>query len=345
MNELTERQKFILTLVIHEHIHSADPVGSNSLVKKYNLGMSSATVRNEMAALTDLNYLRQPYISAGRVPTEEGYRYFVGHLPSNTGLPDATRHTISHQFYQMHHDIEQWMRLAVSVLADQTSAAALVTLPHPDEPHIKHLELISTHGSQVLMVLVMVGGQIHQRFFTLTEPAQQEHLSTVAERITKRFSGKGVEAIREGRSQLHDLELNIIDMVIEEMQLISASVAGEIYTDGLTNVLSKPEFADSEEARRALHVLEEHSFLQDLLVRSAVLSNNIGGVQVLIGGEGTWDELRQFSIVLARYGSPGLASGALGVLGPIRMPYGRSISTVRFLSGLLSDLVSEVLVD
>ncbi len=114
--------------------------------------------------------------------------------------------------------------------------------------------------------------------------------------------------------------------------------------DGLTNVLAEPEFAGSEDARRALRILEERSTLQDLLSRS-VPQGTIGGVQVLIGGESSWDELRQWSMVLARYGSPGYATGMLGVLGPMRMSYGRSISVVRFLSGLLSDLVSETLVD
>ncbi len=114
--------------------------------------------------------------------------------------------------------------------------------------------------------------------------------------------------------------------------------------DGLTNVLAEPEFTGSEDARRALRILEERSLLQDLAARSA-LSNTQGGIQVLIGGEGTWDELRQWTLVLGSYGTPGLATGTLGVLGPLRMSYGRAISTVRFLSGLLSDLVADTMMD
>jgi heat-inducible transcriptional repressor len=114
--------------------------------------------------------------------------------------------------------------------------------------------------------------------------------------------------------------------------------------DGLTNVLAEPEFSSSEEARRGLRLLEERSLLDDLLSRT-VLTSNYGGVQVLIGGEGTWEELRQCSVVLARYGAPGVVTGTLGVLGPLRMPYGRTISTVRFVAGLLSDFVAETLVD
>jgi heat-inducible transcriptional repressor len=344
MADLTERQKFILTLVIHEYIRSAQPVSSKYLVERYNLDMSSATVRNELAALTEAGYLRQPHTSAGRVPTEEGYRYFVGRLVQQTELPASTRSLISHQFYQTRQDTEQWMRLAASVLANQSRSASLVTSPHPEQARIKHLELIATRGRQVLMVLVLVGGEIHQQIFTLAEPATQEQLSAVADRLTHLFQGKGVEDLLAWKSQLQPLEQEIVDLVHAKLTRTDALVAGEIYMDGLTNVLSEPEFAESEEARRSLRLLEERSLLEDLLART-VMTSSIGGVQVLIGGEGTWEELRQVSVILARYGAPGLATGTLGVLGPLRMPYARAISTVRFVANLLSDLVSETLVD
>ena len=170
MKELTLRQKKILSLIIHEHIRSAEPVGSKHLVRKYKLNLSPATIRNEMAALTEAGYLRQPHTSAGRVPTEDGYRFFVGQLMNETSLPDNIRHTISHQFSQMENDIKEWMQLTASVLANQTHAASLVTAPQAVEARVKHVELISTHGRQVLAVLVLEGGQIHQNILTLEEP-------------------------------------------------------------------------------------------------------------------------------------------------------------------------------
>ncbi len=124
------------------------------------------------------------------------------------------------------------------------------------------------------------------------------------------------------------------------MQRTAKSLSGEVYTDGLTNVLSEPEFADSDEARRALRLFEEHSSLQDLLARTTT-NSAVGGLQVLIGGEGEWEELRQCSMVLARYGVPGFATGMLGVLGPMRMSYARTIPTVRYVAGLLSGLVND----
>ncbi len=345
MNDLTERQRFLLTLIVHEHIRSAQPIGSAHLVERYKLDMSSATVRNELAALTEMGYLRQPHTSAGRVPTEEGYRLFVSRLIQEPELPDATRRTISHQFYQMRSDVDQWMRLTASVLAHQSRAASLVTAPHPEQTRFKHMELIATRGRQVLMVLVTVGGEIQQRILTLSELVPQERLSEVAGRLSSLLEGKSAEAIHALQAGQPGLEQEMLGYVVEEMTQASNAVSGEVYLDGLANVLAEPEFAGSEEARKALRFLEERTLLQDLATR-ALATTNPGGVQVLIGGEGTsLSELRPFSLVLARYGTPGIITGALGVVGPMRMPYARTISTVRFLAGLLSDLVTDTLVD
>ncbi|MCC6146951.1 MAG: heat-inducible transcription repressor HrcA [Anaerolineaceae bacterium] len=342
MSELTDRQKFILTLVVHEHIRSAAPVGSDLLVKNYQLDISSATVRNEMSALTELGYLRQPHTSAGRVPTEEGYRYFVSHLMRDTELPETTRRMISHQFHQTRNDADEWMRLAASVLARQSSVASLVTAPHPDKARLKHLELISTRGRQALMITVTIGGEIHQRIVTVNDPVTQEMLTITSQRLTGLFSGKGADEIQAWQAQLQGLDAEIAAWLVDEMIEADALGSGDIYLDGLKNVLAEPEFSGSEEARRALRLLEERPLLYDLLSNTKV-SNGIGGVQVLIGGEGAWDEFRQWSMVLAPYGQPGLATGTLGVMGPIRMPYGRAISAVRFLAGILSEMVTESL--
>lgn len=341
---LSERQKLILALVIRDYIETAQPVGSVSLVKRYKLDFSSATVRNDMVALTEMGFLRQPHTSAGRVPTEEGYRYFVRQLMGHTDLPAPTKRTIIHQFYQAGVDVDRWMHLAASVLAHQAQAASLITAPHPERVVFKHLELIRTHGRQVLMVLVLSGGEVNQQMLSLAEPVSQDQLSAVAQRINQNCAGLAVTAI-EGLKQPSDaLEQDILKLVTTEMQRSIRVVAGELYRDGLTHVLAEPEFGERAFARRALRLLEERPLLEDLLSRT-VLTDDPGGVQVLIGGEGTWEELRECSVVLARYGAPGLATGTLGVLGPMRMPYGRTISTVRFMAGLLSDLVEDMLTE
>ncbi len=340
--KLTDRQKLILTLIIHEHTRSAQPVGSNTLVDKFSLAMSSATVRNEMALLTEYNLLRQPHTSAGRVPTEEGYRYFVGNLLQKSGLPTNTRRTITHQFYQTRQDLEQWLRLAASVLANQSQAASLVTAPHSEKAIFKHLELIATRGRQVLMVLVLMGGEVRQQFITLENPVSQEQLSQIANHISDLCVHCDAERMAALRGQMNALGKDILDILVNEMALIEESTTGEIYLDGMTNVLSEPEFSESDDARQALRIFEERSLLENLLA-STVMNTDVGGIHVLIGGEGNWEELRRCSLILARYGDPHTLTGSVGVLGPIRMPYDRTISTVRFVANVLSDLVLETL--
>lgn len=345
MEDLTERQRSILALIVQEYVRLARPIGSEYLVEHYHLMMSPATVRNEMVTLTDMGYLRQPHTSAGREPTEEGYRYFVGRLLHETSLPDATQRTINHQFYQMRFEVDQWMKLAASVLAQQSKAASLVTAPRPAKVTLKHLELVATRGSQVLMVLVLRGGELHQRLITLREPVPQEILSELAEHFNAAFQGMDWKTIHERQSELSDFEAEVAGELADLMRQIDQVAAGEIYVDGLTNVLAEPEFIGSEQALEVIRLIEEKSLIQELLAREDLLGPNIGNVQVLIGGEGKWEALRDWSLILARYGTPGQALGALGVIGPVRMYYGRGISVVRFLSGLLSDLISETIAE
>ncbi len=344
MEELTDRQKVLLTLITHEHINSAMPVGSKMLVERYNVGLSPATVRNEMAALTDLGYLRQPHTSAGRVPTEEGYRFFVGRLVNEREIPLSIRRTIIHQFYQMRNEVEQWVKLAGSILADQSKAASLITVPHPTLARLKHVEFIATRGSQVLVVLVLMGGEIRQSIQSLSDYVSQERLSQIANQITKSFQGLDIDKITQNKDVDDLLERELLGWVIKELQHADSLISGELFLDGITNVMAEPEFNDSDEARRTLKVFEERSMLQDVIERS-IQNGDEGSVQVLIGGDGAWEELKNCSIVLSKYGAPGVAFGTVGVLGPVRMPYGQTISAVRFMSGILSDMVSETMYD
>jgi heat-inducible transcriptional repressor len=339
MPMLSERQETILALIVHEYIETAKPVSSKHLVSKYNLGISSATVRNEMVALNDSNFIHQPHTSAGRVPTEEGYRYFVRRLLGDTELSSQDKRTISHQFHQARSEVDEWVRLAASVLAQHSRVASLVTAPHPERAVFKHLELISTSGHQVLLVLILQGGDVRQQMLSLSEVIDQERLSRVARQITAICHGKSADAIAKQALTVSDLAQDVIKLVAETMSRTDAVSAGEIHRDGLANVLNQPEFSNSESARQALRLLEEGGFFEEVLVKA--LTPQVSGVQVFIGGEGAWEELKDCSMVLARYGAQGYATGALGVLGPIRMAYGRTISTVRYVAGLMSDLVIE----
>jgi heat-inducible transcriptional repressor len=340
MSELTERQKTLLLVIIRDYIDAAQPVGSKRLVERYRLDFSSATIRHEMAELTEMGYLRQPHTSAGRVPTEEGYRCFVRALMNQAQLPESVRDTIVSQFHEARPGVEQWMQLAASVLAHQSQGASMVTAPRADKPHFQHVELISTQGRQFLMVLVLVGGEVSQQLLTLAEPASQAMLSQTATRLNSILAGRTMDEIAALAPRQDALEQDILTLIRSELRRSAESPSGEIYTDGLTNMLAEPEFSEPDSARRALKLFEERSALQDLLARTT-LNSAVGGLQVLIGGEGGWEELSECSMVLTRYGVPGLATGTIGVLGPMRMSYARTIPTVRFVAGVLSDLVND----
>jgi len=260
----------------------------------------------------------------------------------NVELPEKIQHTISHQFYQARPDVDQWMTLAASVLANQSQGVSMVTAPHVEQTRCKHVELISTQGRQVLMVLVMAGGEVAQQILTLAEPVTQERLSQAASHLNSLLAGLTVDAIASLSARQDALEKDILTLIGQDMRRAVDQVSGEIYTDGLTNVLSEPEFSESDDARRALKIFEERSTLQSLLARTTV-NSNIGGLQVLIGGEGEWEDLRQCTLIIARYGVPGMATGTLGVLGPMRMSYARTIPTVRYVAALLSDLVNDTI--
>ena len=340
MPNLTERQKTLLMLIIRDYIDTAQPIGSKRLAEHYHINLSSATIRNEMAALTEMGYLRQPHTSAGRVPTEEGYRYFVSEMMHSAQLPETVQHTISHQFYQSRPELDQWMTLAASILASQSQGVSVVAAPHVESTKFKHVELISTQGRQVLMVLVMLGGEVSQQILTLAEPVAQERLSGTATRLNGLLAGQTAQAISTLTVRPDPLDQDILLLILQDMRRLTEKASGEIYTDGLTNILGEPEFSEVDGPRRALKIFEEPATLQDLLAKTTS-NSNVGALQVLIGGEGEYDDLRQCSLVIARYGVPGMATGALGVLGPMRMAYSRTIPTVRFVAGLLSDLVSD----
>lgn len=336
MNDLTLRQQKVLGLVIRTYINTAQPVGSKALLEANDLGVSSATIRNEMAALEELGYLTHPHTSAGRMPTDKGYRFFVERLIGDAELPMTERNTIRHQFHQAKLEMSQWMQLASAVLARSARSAAIVTAPKVEQPRLRHLELISTQSQLVLMVVVFQGGTVRQRMLTLREPMDQHALSQTAAKFSSLCAGMDAAGIRNRMADAGDFENDVIKLLTDLMSASDSVPLNEVYRDGLTEVLQEPEFTRRSDANAIVTAMEQPTFLTD------VLSSPVGTVQVVIGGEGRWRELSSCSMVIARYGVEGFATGALGVLGPTRMPYGRAISTVRYVADLMSDLVSDL---
>lgn len=323
-----------MSQVIKAYVATAQPVSSKSLLEITGMHVSSATIRNEMAELEELGYLTHPHTSAGRVPTDMGYRYFVEHLLGESELPLQEQNTIRHQFHQARQEMGQWMQLAAAVLARSARSASLVTAPRLDSPILRRLELISTQSRLVLLVLVLEGGTVRQRMITLKEPVSQDALSQIGGKLNAQFAGDNVASMRAKFHSLADFELDVLNLVIELMET-GGQNAAETYRDGLKEVLREPEFTDQVGARAIVGAIEQPAFFEEI-------TPPVGTVQVVIGGEGRWRELSTCSMVVARYGVEGYATGTLGVLGPTRMPYSRAISTVRYVADLMSNLVSDL---
>lgn len=337
MGDLTPRQQLILGLVIRDYIATAQPVGSKT-IQNYGLGVSSATIRSEMAILEEHGYLIQPHTSAGRMPTELGYRYFVERLMRESRLPVEEQRTIRHQFHQVGVDLEQWMRLAASVLARTAYSAAVVTSPKTEQCRLRHLELISIRDTMGMLIVVLEGGMVQQQMLTLDEAMSQDTLTQSANRLNDLCIGATVHRVLARRRQVGAFEQQVLDVVVKIMKYVDDQASVHLYRDGLLNILHQPEFSVPEHARNVVHLLEDRSLLENLLTEML----EVGGVQVVIGGEGRWNELKECSLVVSPYGVAGEATGALGVMGPMRMPYSRAISTVRYVAGLMSDLFREL---
>jgi heat-inducible transcriptional repressor len=232
------------------------------------------------------------------------------------------------------------MPLAASTLAHTVRGAALVTAPQSEKARYKHLQLIATQGLGVLLVLVLRGGMVKQRMLTLVEPLMQEELAAASDRLNQACSGLTAGEIERDMGVLLEFERDVCGLVVDIMRRVDARSAGPIYSDGLSEVLQQPEFSEGERAQELVQVMEERSFLR--MVMEEALSPDVGNIRVLVGGEGQWDQLRACSLVLARYGVSDFSTGALGVVGPTRMFYGRAISAVRLVAGLLSDLVHDM---
>jgi heat-inducible transcriptional repressor len=230
------------------------------------------------------------------------------------------------------------MRLAASVLAHTAESAAVVTSPRTDVSHLKRVDLISIHETMALLIVVLEGGIVRQQMLTLDEPMTQDILTQVANRLNDLCEAGSAGRVAACRPQLGAFEQQLLDVVVQVMKRVDDQKGIHLYRDGLINILGQPEFSEAESARQVVRLLEDRTTLEQLLTEMLA----VGGLQVIIGGEGRWQDLRECSLVIAPYGVSGSATGALGVMGPMRMPYSRAISTVRYVAGLMSDLFRDL---
>lgn len=347
MIPLSPRKQEVLRVLVEEYIHSATPVASETLVRNYGLSFSSATVRHELAGLEEANLIYQPHTSAGRVPTDLGYRYFVEHLMQESALALNEQRLIRHQFYQVQDQLDQWVRLTASVMAQLLHSAAVMTPPRASEERLKHFEVLSVTDLSAHLVLVLTDGTVKQQRLLLETSVSQEELSASALKMNQFFAGKNSLEMKESLKQqdFSQTERLIGTTITRMLEQHGDPVGDTFYREGVVNILEQPEFTSmgaeqerSERVRKVMSVLEQHRFLPALTSHL----RDINGVQVIIGGENEWDEMKDVSLVVARYGQEGKVGGLLGVIGPTRMQYGRAIAVVRYMARVMNELLAEM---
>lgn len=338
-----ERRARILGHIVSEYVSTALPVGSQTVVRKYGLPISAATVRSEMARLEEDRLITHPHTSAGRIPSDKGYRFYVESLMEEEELPWGERRAIQERLRGMARVagraelMEEQARMAATVLAETVRNAAVATAPRAPRCRLQHLELVELSGPRALLIAVFSGAYVRQRVVDLAAPVDQDELTMTAGRLSESYGDLTADEVRSSDVALSPLEERVTKAVVELMAEDDQALYDQAYLEGLRNVLSQPEFSQTDAVIDLLCVLEEGNLMRAIPFES--LSGE--GVTVVIGEENREDVMRRCSVVLSRYGVPGMAVGALAVLGPTRMAYSRIIPTVRYLSSLMGQLVAQ----
>jgi heat-inducible transcriptional repressor len=335
---LTKRRTELLKTLVGEYIESASPIGSEAVARKHSLGVSSATVRNDMADLEEQGYISRPHHSAGAVPADKGYRFYVETLPQVEELPLAFQYTLRYQFTKAEPDIEGWTRLAATALAQLVNNAALVTYPREPESRLMRINLVQVQDSLAFLILVLQEVKLRKQLLPLSEPLSNDDLQTVANRLSTSLKGLSRQEILAATADASPFERTVTDMVLDIMEAEDRALYGDHYIEGLRHLLNQPEFSQGERAREIVDVLEDKDLPKVVLAEAP----EWGHMKVIIGEENRVTFLHPLSMVVCQYGLPGGGLGSISALGPKRMEYPRTIAGVRFISSLMTELLTQV---
>ena len=350
------RGQIVLSAIINEHFVTGEPVGSRAVSEKFSdtSPVSSATIRNVMSELEDFGFLEQPHTSAGRVPTDKGYRFYVDNLLGILSLSDEDLLLINKEFGLNEPDFQdtpdRLMEKTSHLLSALSKNIGIVVSPSLAQDPMQHIEFVNLSDKRVLVVLVSAPNKVHNKIIRLTETLTQEELNRTARYLNVEFGGKSLTEIRGRILNLMHEEKTLFDKMLQTaMILCSQSIESddatqsEVYVDGTSNLLSTNIFGDFERLRRLLHTIEEKSRLIQVLNECIGREHSLSGdVQVIIGSENSVDSFQNCTLITAPYhiGKDG-AIGALSVLGPTRIEYARVISIVGYIAKVLETMMSE----
>lgn len=342
---LDERKMRILQAVTDDYIVTAEPIGSRTVARRHDLGISPATIRNEMADLEELGYLQQPHTSAGRIPSDKGYRYYVDELMEPYPKTEAERELVRREVRARGHAqaMEELIFRAARLLSALSRYTALVAAPRLGAAEVHHLQLLPLDPRRILLVLVLRPGFVVNRMVSVGRLVAPGELQNLSEYLSRRLRGMTVSGL--GATLFSELREDIADPVLAEaaIELLEQALNGEhsesAYLDGITNILHQPEFRDVEKARELLGFLDDREQVAEMLAEYGKTS----GIRVTIGSEHPRAEMRACSVVTATYSIGSTVVGTLGVLGPTRMEYARAVALVEMVAESLSDTLTEAM--
>jgi heat-inducible transcriptional repressor len=338
---LTDRRALILRAIVSHYVGTGEPVGSKVLVERYRLGVSPATVRNEMVALEDAGYIYQPHTSAGRIPTDSGYRYFVDEMPEGARLPAAEAHRIRQFFVEPRWELEEALRQTASLLSSLTNHAAVVFAPALDRSLIRHVELIALPGDRAMLIAVTDTGRVENHVVLLPEAATEPDLLAASDALNKVLSGSALEdAAGTIRWRAHEFPEHAGELMRVAANTLDAPTGDNahehFFLEGTSTIVDETKFADLESVRTIISALEHRRLLLEVLADAL----SLGSMSVRIGAENQATEMQLCSVVAAPYGTGESTLGSLGIVGPTRMDYRRTIAAVHEVSSHLGRMLS-----
>lgn len=337
---LSDRRSAILRAIVSEYVRSGEPVGSKALVERYNLGVSPATVRNEMGALEEEGFIYQPHTSAGRIPTDAGYRHYVDATPVGSKLSARESHQITSFFGEPRFELEDALRQTAALLSGLTDHAAVVFAPALQRSMVRHVELVQLTGARAMLVVVTDTGRVENHIISMPD-ARDAQLDQTAQLLNRMLADvpldSAAKAVIEG---VERLPLELRDLASRVAAVLGAGIADRdaqrVFLEGTSNIVDEHKFTDLETVRQVIGALEHRRLLLEVLADAL----SMGSISVRIGSENALHEMQHCAVITAPYGSTENPLGSLGVVGPTRMDYRRTISAVHEVASNLGQMLS-----
>ena len=343
--DIRERKMKILHAIIKDYIATAEPVGSRTIAKKYNLGISPATIRNEMADLEEMGYLEQPHTSSGRIPSDKAYRIYVDQLMKVDKINKIIEQTINKEYESYVGELDEIISQTSKILSNFTNYTSMALTPQLYGASVKHIQLVPLQEEKILMVIISKEGVVRNVVINSRRMISSNTLIKVSNVLNEFIKGSNILHLEQDvfdiLNELSQEESIILRDILPIIRDTLANNEGiKVYTNGITNIFNFPEFKDLEKAKDFIDLWEQKNILVQLLS-----SASDDGINITIGSENKMDEVRECSLITATYQFNGRVLGTIGVIGPTRMEYGRVVGLLNHLTGQLNELVKRTLID